>query len=282
MIQLPSSSVARVEADGVSAQQVAALERPSSAGTVRLVEESPGHLRLTTTTTSSRLLVVKDSFFPGWRATVDGRETPLLRVNGMVQGVQVPAGDDHTIELTYLPASFTDGSIVAATALAAFLGLLVIASRESRHLAALALALGLACTGVIAAMPHFFRVQEKPTGRLGTLVETCALDLRGVSVERHKTDSTNTSQPFLKATNAAYLPTVTLAGAHVVIGPGTLVYRKETGIAEVDAQGQFRPLTGDEGSTVKLGPTSACEGAGGPSAVFAGGRWKLSKIRTSD
>jgi Bacterial membrane protein YfhO len=275
-------SVARVEADGVDAQQVAALERPSSADTVRLVGESPGYLRLTASTTSSRLLVVKDSFFPGWRATVDGRETPLLRVNGMVQGVRVPAGGDHTIELTYLPASFTYGSIVAATALAAFLGLLVIASRDSRHSAALALALGLACVGVIAAMPYFFREREKSTGRLGTLVAACALDLRGVSVERHKTDSTNTSQPFLKATNRAYLPAVTLAGAHVVIGPGTLVYRKETGIAEVDAHGHFRPLTGDEGSTVKLGPTSACEGTGGPSGVFAGGRWKLTESRTPD
>ncbi len=278
-------SVARIEADATPAPHVAAQERAPSADTVHLIEERPGYLRLTATSSGPRLLVIKDSFFPGWRAHVEGQDAPLLRVNGMVRGVYLPSKGPHTIELTYLPASFRYGNIVAVVALLAFLGLLLAMERPAWNSAAFALALGVVCTGTLAGIPYFFHEQEKSTGRLGSLRETCALDLRGVHLGRHRTDSANPGQPFLKATNAAYLPTVVRNGAREDIGPGTLVYLDGAGIAEVDQKGRFRPLTADEGTTVRLGKSgfsSACERVGASSAVFAGGRWKLSDSRTSD
>ncbi len=38
-------------------------------------------------------LVVNDSFFPGWQATIDGHTTRIYRTNGLVRGVVVPAGE---------------------------------------------------------------------------------------------------------------------------------------------------------------------------------------------
>src|SRR5207253_7381081 len=38
------------------------------------------------------LLVLTDSFYPGWRAAVDGREVSIARVDVLFRGVVVPAG----------------------------------------------------------------------------------------------------------------------------------------------------------------------------------------------
>jgi hypothetical protein len=47
-------------------------------------------------------LVVNESWFPGWRATVDGNGAALLRGNVIMQAVEVPAGH-HVIELRFRP-----------------------------------------------------------------------------------------------------------------------------------------------------------------------------------
>ncbi len=59
-------------------------------------------LTLETDGPSSGLVVVSSRYDPGWKATLNGRPAPLLKVNYMLQGVAVPAGR-HTIELRYAP-----------------------------------------------------------------------------------------------------------------------------------------------------------------------------------
>ncbi|UCE86954.1 MAG: hypothetical protein JSU66_04255, partial [Deltaproteobacteria bacterium] len=56
---------------------------------------------------------------PGWHAAVDGEPAPILRTNGLVQGVFVPPGV-HAVRLAYAPASFPVGAGVALVALAGF------------------------------------------------------------------------------------------------------------------------------------------------------------------
>src|SRR5919106_1430455 len=47
---------------------------------------------------SPALLVVRNGWDPGWQATVDGRPTPVLVTDYLLQGIVVPAGR-HTVEL---------------------------------------------------------------------------------------------------------------------------------------------------------------------------------------
>jgi len=42
-------------------------------------------------------VVASDIDFPGWRATVDGREVPIRRANGMFRAVHVPTGDHELV-----------------------------------------------------------------------------------------------------------------------------------------------------------------------------------------
>ncbi|HEX9444832.1 MAG TPA: YfhO family protein [Candidatus Binatia bacterium] len=58
------------------------------------------------------ILVLADSFYPGWRAYVDGREEEILRANLFFRGVAVQPGR-HRVEFRYEPASFLIGLIVS-------------------------------------------------------------------------------------------------------------------------------------------------------------------------
>ena len=64
------------------------------------------------------LLVVSDSYYPGWRAAVDGRPAPLLRTNVLLRGVPVPAGR-HQVRLWFDPLSVRLGFALSALALVA-------------------------------------------------------------------------------------------------------------------------------------------------------------------
>ena len=58
---------------------------------------------------------------PGWKAKVDGKSTPVERVDYVIRGVKVPAGA-HAVEFTYEPSSWRAGWIVSLLALLAIMG----------------------------------------------------------------------------------------------------------------------------------------------------------------
>ncbi|MFA7336433.1 MAG: YfhO family protein [Candidatus Obscuribacterales bacterium] len=58
-------------------------------------------------------LVLTDTFYPGWKATIDGKDTDILRANLLFRAVLVPAGE-HNVSFEYDPLSFRLGVILAA------------------------------------------------------------------------------------------------------------------------------------------------------------------------
>jgi hypothetical protein len=53
-------------------------------------------------------LVVLDTFYPGWRAFVNGKESKILRANGLFKAVFLEPGS-HKVVLVYQPSSFVWG-----------------------------------------------------------------------------------------------------------------------------------------------------------------------------
>jgi hypothetical protein len=103
-----------------------ALPAPSST-TVRIANESPGHLELVTEvpTGGRAFVVVGQADYPGWQASIDGLATPIYRVHGLVQGVEVP-GLTSRLHLSYMPLSFVIGAVTsAATAIVLLVASLV-------------------------------------------------------------------------------------------------------------------------------------------------------------
>lgn len=98
---------------------------PSSggAGTVRLLAETPTEVRLEVRRGGPGWLVARQSHFPGWEATVNGRTTPTTRADVAFTAVPVPEGTS-TVVLRYRPLSVRLGLLL--TALAMLVGLVVV------------------------------------------------------------------------------------------------------------------------------------------------------------
>lgn len=58
------------------------------------------------------ILVLADTYYPGWRVYVDGDERPVLRANHFFRAVELPAGN-HWVKFTYDPISFKLGAIIS-------------------------------------------------------------------------------------------------------------------------------------------------------------------------
>jgi Bacterial membrane protein YfhO len=108
---------------------------PEAAGppaAVEVVSEEPQSITLATTRPTPGCLVTAMSSYSGWKATVNGAERPVLRVNGAFLGVALPAGRS-TIVLRYKPASFTCGAWISLSSVAATTALGFWAGRARRR-----------------------------------------------------------------------------------------------------------------------------------------------------
>ncbi|MBX9602781.1 MAG: YfhO family protein [Bryobacteraceae bacterium] len=83
--------------------------------TVDVLERQPERVRIHAGMRCRGLVILSDNYFPGWRATVDGRDVPILEVNGALRGVVVDAGE-HQVEFRYQPASVRIGAILTLLA----------------------------------------------------------------------------------------------------------------------------------------------------------------------
>jgi hypothetical protein len=80
----------------------------SSNGTSRVLERRPDKVRIEADLREEGYVVLLDSYDPGWRVSVDGRESRLLRANFGFRAVQASAGH-HTIDFVYRPRALLIG-----------------------------------------------------------------------------------------------------------------------------------------------------------------------------
>jgi hypothetical protein len=78
------------------------------------------------------LLVVNDSFWPGWRATIDGNDVPIWRADFLVRAVPWPAGR-HILEMRYEPEEVSIGLIITGAGIIALFAMLILEWRKSRN-----------------------------------------------------------------------------------------------------------------------------------------------------
>jgi len=98
--------------------------------TVRIVEYSDMHVEIAVRASQQGLLVLADTYYPGWEAAVDGVPAHIYRTNYLFRGVLVGPGE-HRVTFDYRPASFRRGAWISGGALAAVLvGLLGCAWRR--------------------------------------------------------------------------------------------------------------------------------------------------------
>lgn len=80
---------------------------------IEWIKDADEEIVLKTNTTDDNILVLSDTYYPGWIAYVDGVETSIMPANINQRAIIVPKGE-HIIRFLYKPKSFFIGVIISA------------------------------------------------------------------------------------------------------------------------------------------------------------------------
>jgi hypothetical protein len=101
--------------------------------TLLSLRDTPNTVTIRAASDVDGYLVLADTWYPGWQATIDGQVAPIWRANVAFRAVVFPAGE-HTVEFRYQPDSFgwgLGGSLASAALVAA--GLVLARLHEIRR-----------------------------------------------------------------------------------------------------------------------------------------------------
>lgn len=96
--------------------------RPPEAGShVISTHIATNKIEVVCETTMPKILVLSEQYYPGWKATIDGKPAKLYRANYLLRAVEVPAGK-HVIRFRFKPTGIAIGLPIS---LAVLIGIFV-------------------------------------------------------------------------------------------------------------------------------------------------------------
>lgn len=118
----PEAAMAHFETVGVDPNQTVVLEteldapQPVQSNTTsraEIIDETPQVITIRVEAEADGYLVLLDTYYPGWTATVDNQRTVIYPANYLSRAVFVPEGQ-HIVQFRYLPLSFQTGIWLSA------------------------------------------------------------------------------------------------------------------------------------------------------------------------
>ena len=96
-------------------------------GTISMTSYAPNKISYVSNSTAEQLAVFSEVYYPdGWKATIDGKEVPIAKVDYFLRGLKLPKGK-HKIVFTFdLPAYHTAGTLAATSSILVIIGLIVV------------------------------------------------------------------------------------------------------------------------------------------------------------
>lgn len=98
---------------------------------VQITEYTPNKVSIDVESPSDAFLVLSDTYYPGWRATVDGADTKVYRTNYTFRGIVVPKGA-HQVRFYYDPDSFKLGIIISVLSVVVWGGMVLYSLRKKK------------------------------------------------------------------------------------------------------------------------------------------------------
>ncbi len=80
---------------------------------IQITSYKPNEVIIRTEVNSPKFLVLADSYYPGWKAYVDGSPTKIYRANFMLRAVYLPDRGRHIVKFAYFPFSFKLGCVIS-------------------------------------------------------------------------------------------------------------------------------------------------------------------------
>ena len=90
----------------------------TSAGDVAVISYTPHRIKLDVKATCNGFLSSSEVYYPGWKATLDGKSVNIYRSNTAFRSLFVPQGE-HTVEYFFVPKSYYIGGIISLVTLLA-------------------------------------------------------------------------------------------------------------------------------------------------------------------
>ena len=110
-------STAVLIAQGAQRPQPEQGEAVYPSGAIEITQYLPEKVVMTATTPQDGMLILTDTYYPGWGAAIDGQPTPVYEANQLFRALYLPAGT-HEIVYTFEPRSFQAGLLVSLAGLA--------------------------------------------------------------------------------------------------------------------------------------------------------------------
>ena len=85
-------------------------------GEARIIADRENALEIAVDSAVPGYLVLADTYYPGWKATVNGVLAPILRANYAFRAIPVPAGE-HTVQFTFEPTHWRAGLLISGISL---------------------------------------------------------------------------------------------------------------------------------------------------------------------
>lgn len=89
---------------------------------VVMTSYAPERVEMRLDAAAPALLILTDSYYPGWQATLDGEAVTIYEADLLFRGVFVPEGE-HQLVLRYEPVSWARGRVVSLITLIFWLSL---------------------------------------------------------------------------------------------------------------------------------------------------------------
>jgi len=130
----------RLDDSSVDLRKVAVLEAPlpqspapapQTDEPVRFRSYEADRIVLYAEASSAGLLILSEIYYPGWRATLNGKPVAIYRVDGALRGILLPRGTSR-IALEYVPVTFYTGGALSLLTFASVLTAWLLRWRE-RH-----------------------------------------------------------------------------------------------------------------------------------------------------
>jgi hypothetical protein len=93
-------------------------QSPTPRETVKVSYPRPDRVEIEAKLDAPGVVVLADSFYPGWKLTIDGQPAPIHRVNRMMRGAPVDVGR-HQLVYSFDPVSFKVGRLLSMAGLVA-------------------------------------------------------------------------------------------------------------------------------------------------------------------
>jgi hypothetical protein len=103
---------------------------PTSPGQVLGFDRSAERIEVEAESQGPALLVIQDAWWPGWRASIDGRPTEIFAADALVRAVRWPPGR-HLLEMSYEPPEIGVGLALSSVGAVLLLLLAALALRRS-------------------------------------------------------------------------------------------------------------------------------------------------------